>query len=143
MSKNRKFKNYLIYPQFQWNFILLIMGISLVAPVIMLVFQLNLFRTQIQSGQMMNLPETHPYFVFYNLFQNQSLLIFAIAVAISFVISFLLGLVLSHRVAGPIIKLKKHFDLVAEDEKNDGPVVFRENDYFKEVAESYNLKFNK
>ena len=141
MHRNRKLRNYFIYPEFQFKFILLIMAISLVAPVILLGFQLNLFRTQIQNGQMMNLPPTHPYFVFYDLFQSQSLLMFAVAVGISFVMSIVLGIFVSHRVAGPMVKLKKHFEVIAQDKKNDAPVNFRENDFFKEVAEAYNLKF--
>lgn len=141
MQKNRKLKNYIIYPEFQWKLILLLMGVSLVAPVLLLSFQMLLFHQQLNSAYVIDLPESHPYLVFTNLFQEQSINIFFIAIAISFVVSFVLGVVISHRVAGPMVKLKKHFENVGEDKLNDTTVQFRENDFFKEVALAYNLRF--
>ena len=143
MNKNRKFKNFFIYPEFQFKLIFVIIGIALIAPLILLVFQYLSFREQIKNGQMMNLPDTHPYFVFYRQFQEQSLTLFGITMLVSFIICFILGIVISHRIAGPLIKLRKHFEQIALDEKNDKPISFRENDYFKELAESYNLKFKR
>lgn len=119
------------------------MGVSLVAPVILLGFQLTLFHQQMNDEYVVNLPESHPYIVFHNLFQEQSIMVFMMALGISFIISFVLGVVISHRVAGPLVKLRKHFENVAADQQNDTTVHFRENDFFKEVATAYNLKFNK
>ena len=55
----------------------------------------------------------------------------------------MLGIVISHRVAGPMVKLKKHFENVAQDPEKDSPVHFRDNDFFKEVCAAYNLRFEK
>ena len=47
------------------------------------------------------------------------------------------GLVLSHRVAGPLFKIQKHMNDVAEGFTH-GHVNFRRNDYFGELADAYN-----
>ena len=119
------------------------MGVSLVAPVILLSFQLSVFYQQLNDPYVKALPESHPYLVFHNMFQEQSILVFAIGISVSLVISFLLGILISHRVAGPLVKLKKHFENVANDIQNETSVHFRDGDFFKEVAHAYNLRFEK
>ncbi|MGZ3691766.1 MAG: hypothetical protein ACXVAX_09690 [Pseudobdellovibrio sp.] len=143
MQRNRKLRNFVIYPEFQKKLILIIMNIAFIAPVIIYAFQTLAFRQQIKNGQMMNLPETHPYFIFYNEFQRNTLNVFMISVGISFLLSLIIGLVISHRIAGPLLKLKQHFEAVAQDPANDKPIKFRDNDFFKDLADSYNLKFSK
>lgn len=142
-NKNRKFRNFFIYPQFQMRLIIIIMAISLLAPVIILVFQMFSFHQQIKNGQMMNLPETHPYFVFYQEFQDKSIFAFGVAVTVSFLCAFFIGLVVSHRIAGPLVKLKRHMELVGEDPSQDKALQFREGDFFRELADAYNTKFKK
>lgn len=119
------------------------MGVALVAPVILLTFQLSLFYQQLNDPYVRALPESHPYLVFHNLFQEQSILVFVVGISISFVISFVLGILISHRVAGPLVKLRKHFENVAQDAQNETSVHFREGDLFKDVATAYNLRFEK
>ena len=141
MNKNRKLQNFLIYPQFQIRLILIIMAIALIAPVMILCFQTYSFHIQIQNGQMMNLPETHPYFVFYNEFQQRSFFVFSVSLGITFVLALLIGLVVSHRIAGPLVKMKNHFLAVGPGGETDHPIYFRDGDFFRDLAETYNLKF--
>lgn len=70
-------------------------------------------------------------------------MVFAIGITVSFVISFILGIIISHRVAGPMVKLKKHFENVAQDIENETSVHFRDGDFFREVASAYNKRFEK
>lgn len=119
------------------------MGVSLVAPVILLSFQLSVFYQQLNDPYVKALPESHPYLVFHNLFQEQSISVFIVGISASFVISFVLGILISHRVAGPLVKLKKHFENVANDVQNETSVHFRDGDFFNEVAHAYNLRFEK
>ncbi len=142
-NKNRKLRNFIIYPQFQVRLIIIIMAISLLAPVIILTFQLYSFHQQIKNGQMMNLPETHPYFVFYNEFQEKSIFAFGVAVAVSFCCALFIGLVVSHRIAGPLVKLRRHLEAVGQDPSQDKALQFREGDFFRELADAYNTKFKK
>ncbi len=52
-------------------------------------------------------------------------------------VMFLVSIFLSHRIAGPIYKLSKSMEL-ARDGKLEGPIYFRKNDHFKEVADLFN-----
>jgi hypothetical protein len=46
-------------------------------------------------------------------------------------------LIVSHRVAGPLYKLRKEMRKLAESKKFS-PIAFRERDFFKEIATDYN-----
>jgi hypothetical protein len=141
MNKSRKLINFFIYPQFQLKLIGMIMAISLMAPLTIFSFQTYSFKQQIKNGQMLNLPESHPYFVFYNEFQDKTIFVFFLSLAISFILAIAVGLIVSHRIAGPLVKLKKHLQKVAEDQEKDHPIYFREGDFFRDIAETYNLRF--
>ncbi|MCI5161277.1 MAG: hypothetical protein D3917_04475 [Candidatus Electrothrix sp. AX5] len=52
------------------------------------------------------------------------------------------GFWLSNRIAGPLFRLKKHLDEVAEG-KVDCKIQFRQHDYGSEVAESFNVVVEK
>jgi hypothetical protein len=49
------------------------------------------------------------------------------------------GVVLSHKVAGPLARLRRHMRKVAKGE-HSGPVVFRDGDFFGELADAYNAQ---
>ena len=53
------------------------------------------------------------------------------------------GLALSHRVAGPILHLKRHMDAISIDAPHSEEVKFRKNDFFMDLADSYNRHFKK
>ncbi len=137
MLGKRKLKNYFIYPEFQWKLIFLFMGVSLVAPLLILAFQLVLFNQEF----LINLPKAHPHMVFHSLFQQQLIIVFMMATGVGFIVAFVLGILISHRVAGPLVKLRKHFENTAQDQLHDTSVQFRENDFFRDVAAAYNLRF--
>lgn len=50
---------------------------------------------------------------------------------------FIMCIFLTHKVAGPLFKLKKFFTAIAEGGDN-GRLFFRSGDYFTELADSYN-----
>ncbi len=51
------------------------------------------------------------------------------------------GLIFSHRVAGPMYRLRKHCEAVGRGETL-GNVNFRKGDYFSDVADAYNLQIH-
>ncbi len=142
MRESRQFKNYFIYPSFQWKVIVLFMLVSLISPLILVFFQLQLFQEQMKSGELSNLPDTHPYFTFLKSFQEQFLVMFGFSVLASFVICFFMGLLVSHKVAGPLVKIRNYFDRVGDGEP-EKEISFREGDFFQDVAAAYNRKFKR
>lgn len=57
--------------------------------------------------------------------------------ALFLVITFVISIFVSHRIAGPLFKLRKSFH-EAENGNLDQQIVFRKYDYFPELAESFN-----
>jgi len=57
-------------------------------------------------------------------------------------IVFIICIILSHKIAGPIYKLSKFLKLVGEGHALD-TVHFRQGDYFPELEENYNLAIKK
>lgn len=53
-------------------------------------------------------------------------------------ITLLISMFMSHRIAGPLYKLNKHL-IDVKDGKLIDDLKFRKNDHFKELADSYNL----
>lgn len=66
-------------------------------------------------------------------------MIFATGSLFSFLILLCGGLFLSHRVAGPVEKLRRHMIGVAKGEEKPG-ISFRKSDYFHDLADAYNLQ---
>ena len=143
MRESRQFKNYFIYPAFQWKVILMFMLVSLISPLILVFFQLQLFQEQLKSGELSQLPDTHPYFTFLKAFQTQFVVMFGFSVLASFVICFFIGLLVSHKVAGPLVKIRNYFDRVGDGQEIEREIQFREGDFFQDVAKAYNKKFKR
>lgn len=91
----------------------------------------------LEKGRAMGLPDDHVFFQFIATQQAFMNWIFAATglVVTAFVI--LAGLLLSHRVAGPLYRLNLHMNEVAEG-RTKGDVRFRPRDYFQELAVSFN-----
>ena len=136
-SNQRNFSKILIYPHFQVKLIianlLLIFGIILAVGI-----QVHsTFNHLKEMGNEVGLAQSHPYFEFVsyqsNLINNGLLVVFIISAIISTVIIFYL----SHRVAGPIVRLIRFFkDLRSTGEIQ--PLKFRKNDYFTELTSEVN-----
>lgn len=131
-------KRLLVYPQFQ------LILISVNSALILSTFGLTLFEASRtfkefrQIGQTIRLPEDHAYFKLID-FQASSLysnLILAFFVAIF--LTGLITLVLSHRLAGPIVRLKGYFLDIARTGAVQGQLNFRQGDYFADLPGAVN-----
>ena len=91
------------------------MGVGMIAPIVLLIFQFSLFHFQTNNPYLQNIPDSQTYLEFQSVFQEQSIFGLGVGVLISLIASLVLGIVISHRVAGPMVKLKKHFENVAQD----------------------------
>ena len=136
MKKQRKIKNFLIYPKFQ----LVLIGVNSLFMVLAFVFAYigvsSGFDTLRQVGVDAKVSSTHPFFNYIDLQQAFILKYLAIALAAALVITMIFSLVFSHRVVGPITKLKNDLKRVADGE--DLTFKFRKNDFFKELPELIN-----
>ena len=71
-----------------------------------------------------------------NSFERNDIIIFSVMILMIIIVCYL-GMMVSNRIVGPIFRLVKHM----EDSEATGKfeeIQFRKNDYFKEIAISYN-----
>jgi hypothetical protein len=94
------------------------------------------FHSFTQLAVKANLPPGHVFFRF--MAEQQSFMnkIFVVASVFSTATIIFGGLVLSHRVAGPLFRLTQH--LRAHDPRSVTPIRFRKRDYFPEIEEAFN-----
>ena len=128
----------LIYPKFQLSLI--------AAQTIILVLSrgavgfeaAQTYSSLRQLGIQAGISQGHVYYRFLD-FQAQHLFVhLALAGALGLAISTLVTLALSHRLAGPIVRLKGYFIKFATDKKIPGPLSFRKNDFFSDLPEAIN-----
>jgi len=74
--------------------------------------------------------------------KRDSLILFLILLHMGFTcLTFFICVFFSHKIAGPLYKLQKHLKLIREDAR-PGNLLFRQGDYFQELAEDVNETFD-
>ncbi|MBC7396293.1 MAG: hypothetical protein H7333_02525 [Bdellovibrionales bacterium] len=136
---SRKKRSLLINPKFQWTligFAAAMAALVLIAVYALLIFAFHQF---VQIGVQAGLPPEHIYFQFIHMQEStfsRIMLTLALIVGIILVSG---GLVISHKIAGPIYRMQKEFNgMAAGDPVDLTPVHFRKGDYFPELADSFN-----
>ena len=142
MKKNRSFRKYFIMPKFQVVLILLM--------VINIVFLVGVSFWAIYSeygdlydlGVKAGFDGQHSYFKFLEFQQHNIVKNFIGAVIISLIFTLSFTLYISHRLAGPLWRLKKHlFEIIRNGEYID--ISFRKKDYLKDFEPLINEAFQK
>lgn len=134
-------KIYLINPDFQWRFMGYVILTVVFSISIMFISNYLFFESFIAKGEALGLPENHAFFVLIKEQRETMTTIFLfVSVFISFVIG-MWGLFFSHRIAGPLYRLRRYFTdatETADSEQKLDPIFFRQNDFFLEVPDSIN-----
>ena len=137
MPQQNRRRTYLINPRFQWRFIGFMAVVSLLAISILFVSNILFFRSMEHEALSVGLTRDNPYFDF---LQEQksalSMLYFAVS-GVVFVLMMGLGILYSHRIAGPLYHLDRKMRRIASGEE-PSPVNFRRRDQFAELSESFN-----
>ncbi len=140
-QRNRR-STYLINPRFQWRFIGFMATLSLLAISLLYVSNLLFFRNMEHEALSVGLARDNPYFDF---LQEQrsalSTLYFAVS-GMVFLLMMGLGILYSHRIAGPLHHLEHQMKRIASGEE-PSPLHFRRRDQFVELAESFNAMIAK
>lgn len=136
MPSLRKPKSLLINPAFQVSVIAWFTAVALAVILVFLGSILWFFRNLKAQGLAAGLPEGHPLFRYIQSQEMQFYQIFALSSLVALVIIVAGGLLLSHRVAGPLHRLTEH--LLDSEGASPGPVKFRTGDYFPELERAFN-----
>lgn len=132
-------KNFLINPRFQLSFLAYTLGISVLTIVFFYAADAYFFWKFRQLGQGLGLPSNHVFFQFLDEQHATKNTYYGIAAGVTVSFLSIWGLLLSHRVAGPLYRLRKHLTSVAQGETLSD-VRFRKGDFFQEVADAYNMQ---
>ena len=105
--------------------------------IVLYVANVYFFKRSYEAGQTLGLPPDHIYFTFIDNQRSTMKWIFLLASGITMINLTFWGLYLSHRVAGPIYRLRKHMVELTEG-NTQREVNFRTNDFFPELADAFN-----
>lgn len=137
--KTKKFRTkLLIYPQFQ---ITLLVINTIVTVCIFLIVGIQASRSYEllrELGVRASYPADHMYFRFVNLQAKTLYTNLSIALVIGIVVSSVVSLYLSHRLAGPIVRLRGYFREIGESGKVQNLLFFRKNDFFADLPGDIN-----
>lgn len=138
-SQHRKKSSLLINPKFQWT---LIGYASFIAALILLavygLFSFG-FHEFVQIGTQAGLPTDHVYFQFIRMQETTFLRVIAAIALLIAVILIVGGLIISHKIAGPVYRMQKELLSMAEKEPIElRNINFRKGDFFPELAEAFN-----
>ncbi len=140
MSKQRKI--YLINPHFQMRFVAFSIVSSLVVILLVVGMQYYFFNHYQSLGVQNGIPSDHIFFEFLREQRNFITIAMVILAGIITVVQVALGVLFSHRVAGPLYRMNKHMQDVAAG-SDQLHCQFRKNDYFPELAENFNAMISK
>lgn len=133
---NSKRKNFLINKEFQMRFIFYTSCISFIGVFILYFTNLFFFYKLRTEGLSLGLNSFHPYFYF---IQEQKVLLhtlFLIFGFISLLFLFIAGLLMSHKIAGPIYRTKQNIKLIIEQDSYPTKIKFkfRQGDFFQDLG---------
>jgi methyl-accepting chemotaxis protein len=132
----RKFKNYLLFPEFQLKFIALLAGTNILISLILVVSTcLFFYKSPTLFGVMQYLHSDTS--ITFRAELNQFLIVLGcLTLAFIALISFV-ALVLSHRTVGPVFRFKAVFEEIAAGNLKQR-IHLRPHDDFQDVAQSFN-----
>jgi cytoskeletal protein RodZ len=137
-NKNREKRNLLINPSFQLQFIALMILIYVIVSSSFYIANLYFFSELNRFGHDLALTPDHIFFQIVKKEQKMMQSVYLAASAVLFVVLGLAGVLISHRIAGPIYRLQQHF-LKTKKSQPQKNFHFRKGDFFPELAEAYNL----
>lgn len=137
MPKRQGRRNFLINPRFQLPYMGIMVATAMVTIGILYGANVYFFNDFADMGRSIGLPADHVFFQFLDEQHRTLNVIFGAFGAVAFCAMCLIGMFVSHRVAGPLHRLNRHMKDVASG-GTDQDVTFRKGDFFPELAESMN-----
>ena len=128
---NRR-KSFLINPKFQINVIGKVVILALINNFIFFTAVRYFFKDLQSTALAIGLPESHIFFTFLESQYYDLFILILIASFISFCLIVFFGILISHKIAGPLYRLSQDLQSMVETNKNRD-VIFRKGDYFQDL----------
>lgn len=130
MSDKRKLKNFLLVPSVQIKLLSYFIGLFLLTSLTLYSTSYLFFSRLNQKALDVGIPEGHVFFKFVANQKADLDQLYLLLTIANFLLLLGTGLLVSHRLAGPIYKLKKY---LTEIDKDSPPFKLREKDFFKDI----------
>ena len=146
MTEKQQYQRKKVYidPKFQRGAIIFYLVLAIISILQVFYFGWNNFDIVIREAEKLNLGNDHPFIVLMTQLKSSYVKLFllsSVATLVGFIIG---GLYFTHRIAGPIYKMKKHLAEFRESgAKKDTPIRLRDGDYFNDLADEINLLLEK
>ena len=111
--------------------------VSLLAISLLFVSNILFFRNMEHEALSVGLTRDNPYFDFLHEQKSALSILYFTVSGLVFVVMMGLGILYSHRIAGPLYQLDRKMRRIASGEE-PSPLQFRRRDQFVELAESFN-----
>ncbi len=126
----------LIYPKFQLPLIFLNILIFFAITAIQLIVSHRAFTNFKELGETAGFESHHPYFAFIERYEAEFIQYALIGAGLGLLCFVIANLILSHKISGPICRLKSYFSALEKDKKPT--LSFRKNDFFSELPAEIN-----
>lgn len=136
------FKNYIIYPKFQWKLIQYFLVLGMFTSGVFYGAVWYFFEMFESRGIKVGIPKHHVFYDFINDLHSEMNIIFAVTTIFIFLILIIAGVLISHKVAGPIYRMEADLLEMAQTKKFR-PIKFREGDFFMNLATNFNKLLKK
>ena len=133
----RKFKDFIINPKFQWTFIFLTSGLACLNLISVFGAVQWTFKKFRSSGLESGIPEGSYFFTLLNQQHHTMNWVFGIVGALNFMVILIAGIMISHRIAGPLFRLCRHMDEISS-RVHKKELSFRKSDFFLEIPPKFN-----
>lgn len=134
---NRKFKSFLINRDFQISFLKWSLALAFVVFASIFLAVQSVFWKFREDGERLHIQPGSAYFQIIDRQHTFTNMVFVGVGLGCFLMISIGGMVLSHRVAGPLYRFRRHM-LESKTSGHLKPVRFRKKDYFHDLSEAYN-----
>ena len=139
LGKNRKVV--LINKEFQIRLVSYFLVLSLINTVVVFISMIYFFKKFKNQAIELGLAPDHTFFYFLDAQRDHMSMVYLISTIVMIIIMFVGGLYISHRIAGPIYRLKQHMKNLSEtglEGEEKSKVKFREGDFLVDLQDSFN-----
>jgi hypothetical protein len=131
--KKRRWKKLLIHPKFQLSVIIYSTSLSILLSFVQYLALKNFFGKYYREGINIGLAKQHPFFKFLEDQETYMNKVYLVTSLLVLVITVMAGLILSHRVAGPLHRLKTYLLKAGSAEEPANKLSFRHGDFFQDI----------
>ncbi len=142
MSEKRSKTKFLLYPKFQLALIATSSFVTILTALVSTAMVYQSYNNLKAMGVAVQLRADHPYFEFLTMQSYKMYWALGIGAGISLFFSVVIMLFITHRLVGPLHRLRSYLTEIAKTGHVERPLKFRDGDYLEDLPEAVNTAFD-